>query len=233
MNVFITGANRGLGLGLVDHYLKMGANIWATCRNCQKANELSSLQEAYPKNLKIMPLSVTASDQIQQVSNDLQKQEIRFDRFFNNAGIMGDDQQDIGTPEAFLQVLSTNTVAPLFMAKAFLPCMQADSILINMSSLLGSITNVDQLISRGYAYPTSKAGLNMITKLLSRDFRPSRIAVVSISPGWVKTDMGGDQAPLSVDQSIPKVVEVVESITQEDTGKFLHIEHQELDWWFR
>ncbi|MGC9778359.1 MAG: SDR family NAD(P)-dependent oxidoreductase [Candidatus Heimdallarchaeota archaeon] len=116
------------------------------------------------------------------------------------------------------------------MSEKFLPLLErgTNAKIINMSSQNGSITQRTQ--GGKYSYCTSKAALNMITKILSNDLREKEITVLAIQPGWIQTDMGGLNAPLKPERSISKIIELVESKKIADTGKFLTQEDNVLPW---
>ncbi|KAM4734516.1 C-signal isoform 2-T2 [Anableps anableps] len=161
----------------------------------------------------------------------------------NNAAIGFSTNISSVTPEAMMTMLQVNTIAPLFVTKAFMPLLQIaaasscgmgihKAAVINMSSVLGSITlNCgDGANFRSYAYRTSKAALNMVTRCLAADLESSGILCMSLHPGWVKTDMGGPHADLTVEQSVSGILNVLFSLNERDHGGFLDYRGQNLQW---
>ncbi|XP_049866833.1 C-factor [Pectinophora gossypiella] len=241
--VLITGANRGLGLGMVKYLTKQkkAENIFATCRN--SSEELTKLSQEY-ENLHILNLDVTNiaafNDVASQISKLVGAQGLNL--LINNAGVTTKfTKLALVKPEQLLDNLTVNTVAPIMLTKTLLPLLkqaaEANSdkpmgtqraAVINMSSVLGSIAQNDQ--GGFYPYRCSKAALNAATKSMSIDLKKDHILVASMHPGWVKTDMGGKNAPLDVDTSIQGIFETVSKLSEGDSGKFLQYDGTELPW---
>uniref|UniRef100_A0A2A4JM24 Short-chain dehydrogenase n=1 Tax=Heliothis virescens TaxID=7102 RepID=A0A2A4JM24_HELVI len=241
--VLITGANRGLGLGMVKYLTKQNAakTIIATCRTVSE--ELKALS-AENKNLVILNLDVkdTSSfdDFSSKISEAVGKQGLNL--LINNAGVTTKyTKLPYVKAEQLLDNLSVNTIAPIMLTKSLLPILKqaADAnsdkpmgwhraAVINISSILGSI---EQNVQGGfYPYRCSKAALNAATKSMSIDLKKDNILVASLHPGWVKTDMGGKNADLDVETSISGIFQTIEKLTESDTGKFLSYDGTELPW---
>lgn len=217
-NVLITGANRGLGLELTRHYLTAGDRVFAGCREPQSANELKDLKG----ELQVLPLDVTddgsVTGALETVSGTIQHLDI----LINNAGttIKGESLENL-CPTEMLKVFDVNTVGPIRVLQKFAPLLKSanNGRVINISSQLGSIT---QARAWGqYSYNASKAALNMHTRRLAADSDSEGMIIISLHPGWVKTRMGGAQAPLSPQQSAAQIAQVVEGLTARDHGTFL------------
>ena len=133
-------------------------------------------------------------------------------------------------PELSLDVLNVNTIGPLRVSKALWPLLQSaqQTKVANISSLMGSIE--DCMSGRSYAYRTSKTGLNMITKILAVEGQHDNISVTSYHPGWAKTDMGGERAPVPVSVSVKGLIELINEQTQERSGRFYEYTGDELPW---
>ncbi|XP_056622609.1 C-factor [Triplophysa dalaica] len=143
-----------------------------------------------------------------------------------------------------LENFHTNSVAPLMLTKAMLPLLKRAAAketgmgihraaVINMSSLLGSVQlNCGEQANsfKWYPYRASKSALNMITRCLAVDFEEHGILCVALHPGWVRTDMGGPDAPLSTEESIASVLNVIGGLSERDHGSFLHYNGEELPW---
>ncbi|MCK4973093.1 MAG: SDR family NAD(P)-dependent oxidoreductase, partial [Candidatus Heimdallarchaeota archaeon] len=132
--------------------------------------------------------------------------------------------------EDFSKVFQVNTVSPILISEKFLPLLKdvIEPKIVNISSMSGSINNRTR--SGGYAYSSSKAALNMMTKTLSNELKEMEITVVAIHPGWIKTDMGGENAPLELESSITSIISVIDSLSIVDTGKFLDWQRNEVQW---
>ncbi|XP_048829282.1 C-factor-like isoform X2 [Brienomyrus brachyistius] len=161
----------------------------------------------------------------------------------NNAGIGKTMNLEMVTAEEMLKTYESNTVAPLMVTKAFLPLLRAAAMhgsgmgihraaVINMSSNLGSIQlNQGALAEiKYYGYRASKAALNMVTRCLAVDLVTEGILCVAIHPGWVRTDMGGPQGELSVEESVSSVLSVLAGLSEKDHGGYLDYTGKTLPW---
>uniref|UniRef100_A0A3B3Y5G3 Uncharacterized protein n=1 Tax=Poecilia mexicana TaxID=48701 RepID=A0A3B3Y5G3_9TELE len=170
----------------------------------------------------------SASEQVQSILGNS-----GLNCLINNAAIGFSTNISTVTPEAMMTMFQVYTVAPLFVTKAFLPLLQTAAAksgdpgmgfhraaVINMSSVLGSITlNCrDTAKFRSYVYCTSKAALNMLTRCLAADLEPSKILCMSLHPGWVRTDMEGPHADLTVEQSVSGILSVLFGLSERDNG---------------
>jgi NAD(P)-dependent dehydrogenase (short-subunit alcohol dehydrogenase family) len=223
--VLVTGANRGLGLEFVRQYAESGWNVIATCRDPEASADLSALDARHP-SLNIHALDVGNFAAIDRLAAELKGRTI--DVLLSNAGIFGpkplgdnDPRQNFGHIDyaIWAEVLRINTMAPMKMAEAFVDHLAASvqKKFIAISSIEGSITRAK---GRIYAYKTSKAALNMVVKNLGADLAPRGIITAAFCPGWVKTRMGGDTAPLEAPASIAGVRKVIESLAPDTTGRF-------------
>ena len=230
--VFISGASRGIGLELCRHLLERGDSILGGCRDPQKAHQLSKLQDNH-KNLEIVELDVDDEDSVQNCFNQLNLRGEKIDKLFNNAGII--DWRDLHTVgvDAFSQVLQTNLRGAFLVLKNALPCLQRSSEpwIYNMSSRLGSIElRGNTQLGGAIAYQCSKAALNMLTKQTAIDLAQFGIKVVSLSPGWVKTEMGGPEAKYEIMDSVKKILSVTDHLTTEQNGGFWGEDGKEIPW---
>ncbi|KAJ2952487.1 hypothetical protein O0L34_g6804 [Tuta absoluta] len=242
-SVLITGANRGLGLGMVKYLTKQNKveKIFATCRN--SSEELSQLAQEN-KNLQILHLDVTNTAGYGEVASAISQQvgNQGLNLLINNAGITTKfTKLPLVKTEQLIDNLTVNTVAPIILTKTLLPLLKAASdvnneqpmgtqraAIINISSILGSIEKNDQ--GGFYPYRCSKAALNAATKSMSIDLKKDKILVACLHPGWVKTDMGGKNAPLDVETSISAIFDTINKLGEQDSGKFLQYDGSELPW---
>jgi NAD(P)-dependent dehydrogenase (short-subunit alcohol dehydrogenase family) len=133
-------------------------------------------------------------------------------------------------PELSLDVLNVNTIGPLRVSQALWPLLQGSTPtkIANISSLMGSID--DCMSGRSYAYRTSKTGLNMITKILAVEGQNDNITVTSYHPGWAKTDMGGERAPVPASVSVEGLINLINQQTEGRSGRFFEYTGDELPW---
>lgn len=238
--IFITGANRGIGLDLTQRYLAQGdALVFATCRQPERATELQGLVAQHPEQLYILPLDVTNTDAIVQAFTFVREKVDGLDVLYNNAGSYPGGVDDMepssahfGALEmgAMLDVFRVNTVAPAIVAQAGADLLRngTNARLINVTSDAGSITR--RTSGCNYAYPASKAALNMLTRCLAGDFRADGVIVVSVHPGWIQTDMGGKHASLTLDEALPSLMRVVDGLTLADSGEFFNWDGARVAW---
>ena len=193
--VLITGANRGIGLEFVKQYAGEGARVHACCREPDKADKL----KAVAGDIVIHALDVRDAPAIYALAKEIDEP---LDIVIANAGAGGKDVGDFGAFDfdAFANLLRVNTLGPVATLEAFAPHLKkAKGKFAAISSQLGSIENATGFST---AYSTSKAALNMAIKSLARRFSEADVAIGVFHPGWVKTDMGGAEAPVTVDESI-------------------------------
>lgn len=223
--LLITGANRGLGLEFTRQYLAEGWRVHACCRSLEKAKKLKALEG----DLSTYRVDVTDALQVANLARELREEPI--DLLINNAGIYG-PRSGFGAQDydAWREALEINLLAPLRMVENFAAMLERAErpLVANISSRLGSI----ELNEGGGSYPyrTSKAALNMVTKNLSVDLADKGIAVISLHPGWVQTDMGGESATLSAEESVSGLRAVIAEAGPEVSGGFFSHDGKELPW---
>lgn len=220
--VLITGAARGLGLDFVKQYAAKGWTVHA----CARAPEML---RGIKGDIHAHKLEVTDYAAVTALAKTLSGEAI--DVLICNAGISGKEATVLGSldPAAWRATLEVNALAPLMMAEAFVDhvARSKDRKLIAISSRLGSITLAD---SGRYSYRVSKAALNMAWKGLSVDLASRGLTCVVLHPGWVQTDMGGQAATLTLEQSVPAMVKVIDGLTAADNGRFFNYDGTELPW---
>ena len=229
INVLITGANRGLGLGFVKKYLEKNVNVLCTTRDISGSKELLECKERYPNNIEIFELDLLKENGAKTLANQLNGMPI--DILINNAGVGSSNQHfEAVSSKPWLEVLKVNLIAPLIITQSLIENVKKSSAkkIYFLSSQLGSIG--DNTSGGMYIYRSSKTGLNQVVKSLSVDLKPKGITVVSLHPGWVKTDMGGPNAPVSIDESIKGMMQVIDKTDIRDTGRFLNYDGKELPW---
>jgi NAD(P)-dependent dehydrogenase (short-subunit alcohol dehydrogenase family) len=222
--VLITGAARGLGLDFVKQYGAKGWRVLACARDPE-----SSALKAVKGDIHWHELEVTDYPAVNALARKLSGEAI--DVLINNAGIAGSEATMFGSinPAVWRQTFEVNALAPLMVAQAFVDHVtrSQERKLIAISSRLGSITHND---GGRYAYRASKTALNMEWKSLSQDLAGKGVICVVLHPGWVQTDMGGASATLTIDQSVPAMVQVIEGLKPADNGRFLNYDRSEIAW---
>ena len=228
-SVLITGANRGLGFGFVKSFLAKNINVICTTRNISGSKELLECKKNYPDNLEILELDLLEKKSENILSDLLSDKPI--DIFINNAGV-GNSNQRFGvvSSKPWLDVLKVNLIAPLTLTQSIIENIKkgSEKKIYFLSSQLGSIG--DNTSGGMYIYRSSKTALNQVVKSLSVDLKPMGITVISLHPGWVKTDMGGPNAPVQIDESIKGMMQVIDRTDIRDTGRFLNYDGKELPW---
>jgi NAD(P)-dependent dehydrogenase (short-subunit alcohol dehydrogenase family) len=224
--VLIVGASRGLGLELVREYLRRDYAVVATERNRSEA--LHALGAGSPGRLRVERLDVTDDAAIEALLQTLDG--LRLDVLFVNAGVGSPtDLLEVGS-DVDVGVLHANAVGPARLARLFLPRVKPRSgVIAFMSSTMGSIE--DDTSGGWDTYRASKAAQNAYARALAvRHARPLGVTVLSINPGWVKTDLGGPRAPLQPEDSIPAVVDLVEARAGSGEHEFLDHTGDQVPW---
>ncbi len=225
----ITGANRGIGLAFARQYAADGWQVLACTR--QKSDALNSLAADYPGQVQVLTLDVTDHEQIEALSLSLADAAI--DLLINNAGIYSDsDAKGFGHTDydEWANVFRINTMAPLKMAESFAAQLSRSSLktLVTLSSIMGSISETSS--GGNYLYRSSKAAVNMVVKTLAIDLKTQGVTAIAFHPGWVQTDMGGQNAAITTTQSIAGMRQVISTLTLSDSGKFLDYNGHEIPW---
>jgi NAD(P)-dependent dehydrogenase (short-subunit alcohol dehydrogenase family) len=238
-SVLVTGASRGLGLELCRQYSRAGWRVFACCRSPANASELQLLAGVTSGKLTMHRMDVNSSTEIHAVAADLVDRPI--DILFNNAGVAdaygsgvleGMDDPDLRTydMEEWLEILRTNVVGPGRVTGAFVENVAKSDrkLIVMMASGLSSIANTWQ--AGRYAYRTSKAALNMLMRGVGAWLEPRGISVVSIAPGWTRTELGGPKAQNSVQEAVTGVRTVLDGLGINDTGTYWNFDGQRLPW---
>jgi len=227
--ILITGANRGIGLELAKAFAGLSWQVIACCRNPESAGELQLVASKHPGFI-VHHLDVDDVGQIIDLAGQLEGTAI--DILFNNAGILGPEHQSFGETDVdgWLEAFRVNSIAPLRMAEAFVEHVAASKrrIIAAMGSVMGSIAENEG--GGYYAYRTSKAAVHMVIKGLAVDLASRDIITVAFHPGWVRTRMGGNAAPLSPAESAAGLTGVLLGLTREQSGLLLDYLGQTRPW---
>lgn len=223
MNYVVTGANRGLGLELVRQLTGAGHRVIATARNPDSASELAAL------GVRIETLDTARADSVAAFAACLG--DVPVDVLVNNAGIMGHDGGRLADTdvEQLLTTLNINSLGPLRVTQALLANLRAGTgkTVVQLSSCLGSIADAEAGL---FGYRASKAALNMLNKVLSVELGGEGFTCVAMHPGWVKTEMGGADAPLTPEESVAGMVRVIGALKATHNGAFIDYQGEPLAW---
>jgi NAD(P)-dependent dehydrogenase (short-subunit alcohol dehydrogenase family) len=229
MRIVVTGANRGLGLGLATAFAARGDDVWATARQPAEASALQRLAHASDGRVHVHGLDVRSDEQVSAFAAAVGDAGV--DLLINNAGVAGKwstSLQSFDAAEA-LATFDTNALGAVRVTRALIPNLRGPrGKVVNMTSLMGSIA--DNGSGRAYAYRMSKAALNMATRNIAHEVKGFGGIAVALHPGWVKTEMGGDGAPEEIADAVTRIVTVIERLRPEDSGKFWHAKGNELPW---
>jgi NAD(P)-dependent dehydrogenase (short-subunit alcohol dehydrogenase family) len=213
--VLVTGASRGLGLEFVKQLAARGDRVIAACRNPGAVPEL----KAMGAGVRAAALDVADPLSIKSFVADLGGEGV--DVLINNAGLMGEDNR-VGAMklEEMRRIFDVNTFGPALLTQAVLPNLIKGQrkLVVNITSTLGSISA--GMPGMSYAYCASKAALNKISVKMAWDLKSMGIIVVSMCPGWNKTDMGGGSAPLEPKDSIGRILTMMDTFGLADSGTF-------------
>ena len=224
----ITGVSRGIGMAMMNELLRRGHNVIGACRNPEGERDLWEAKRDWKERFDSVRIDLADHASIAAAAKQLEGRPI--DVLVNNAGILKDGGKSLEALDfnAVQQSFAVNSVGPMMMTRCFVGNLElsADPKVVNMTSLMGSMT--DNKSGGYYAYRMSKAALNMFSICLAREF-PSW-TVLAMHPGWVKTSMGGPQAPIDPEESASGIIDVVSKATAKDSGRYLDFSGKELPW---
>jgi len=231
--VFVTGANRGIGLAITKILLEQGDTVIGACREPNQVGILTGLKAKYRDNLKIVKLDVNDNQSVAACAAATASQTDRLDAVLNVAGVQippYDQPLEDLDYQKMRDTFETNVIGPLRVTRALMPLLKkgVNPRLVNISSGVGSLAMTDN--PNFYAYGASKAALNKVSRTLSFAFKKDGITVVALDPGWVRTDLGGPNAPLSPEESAGAIVATLGKLDLSFTGKYIYNDGKELPW---
>jgi NAD(P)-dependent dehydrogenase (short-subunit alcohol dehydrogenase family) len=231
-SVFITGSNRGIGLALVKEYVARGAKVFATSR---RPDELTALPEQYGDQVSVLPLDVTQDESVSSAAETVASQIDALDILINNAAVYPEPSVDVKLGDLDLQdvrdAFETNVLGVARVTRALIALVgkARHGRIVNISSGAGCIATKDE--PGHYGYGTSKAALNYFTRAMAAEFAQTGVIIVAMSPGWVKTEMGGPQATITTEVSARGIADTIAKLTPTDNGLWYTYEGTRRDTW--
>lgn len=223
--VLITGTSRGIGRGLAEKFAAEGWTVLAAARRTTNVPLDPSIQA--------IPLDVLSDESVKQAAATIAAGYPYIDVLVNNAAVFpgeGDERLEDVRLDWFEEAFATNVVGVARVTRAFLPLLRKSAAprIVNISSGAGTIS--EKTDSAYYPYSVSKAALNMLTRAMAAEYRGEKIPVFALSPGWVKTEMGGSHAPLSVEESAGSLFQTMTRLGLEKSGGFFGRDGEVYPW---
>lgn len=231
--VFITGANRGVGLALAGRFLKAGFHVLAGNRNRSEAFEV--LAKAFPTTLTFIAMDVTDIESVRKAAREVGSRIHGLDILINNAAVYLEEKnaplEEINLADGYLEkTMDTNAFGPLRVTQQFLPLLEKGrrKLLMNISSEAGSIGDCRR--DREFSYCMSKAALNMQSKILHNYLQGRGIMVLAVHPGWVRTDMGGQEADIAPEESAEGIFKLTAKKWKADDQMYVDYRGKPMEW---
>ena len=238
----VTGAYKGLGFEWCRQLAKNGYQVILTAKETEKAKAAAGILEK--EGIAVFPtsLDITNEGQLEELSNWVSTEFGKLDLIINNAGVNPKDYtdkqkmakafylKDLAAQE-ILEVIHINSIAPLLVVKHFRQLLKQSKkpMVINISSWLGSVTKLS--FGGHYGYVGSKNILNIFNKSMAYELKDDNIISVNVNPGWVQTDMGGQKAQFTTEQSVTNLInQVLSKLSIQDSGKFFNYDGTEHPW---
>ena len=217
--VVITGANRGIGLELAQHYSRIGDHVIGVCR--QTSEELKAAAARV-----IEHVDVTSDESVARLAEALAGE--RIDLLINNAGLLQENELGCIDFDSLRAQMEVNAYGPLRVTEALMLLIPSGGKVANISSVLGSIARND--FGARYGYRASKAALNAFGKSLAVDLKPRGIAVAQLHPGYVQTGMTKGGGEINTTESVAGLTARIDALNLENTGSFWHQRGEALPW---
>jgi NAD(P)-dependent dehydrogenase (short-subunit alcohol dehydrogenase family) len=231
--ILISGANRGLGLAYTAELLSRGHQVLATVRRSSSTAELDELAQHHDQRLGVYRTDLNSQPEVDALFDAIYDDHESLDGLINNAGVLTeDDTIESVVLNDLLENYFVNAAVPAMMAKAALPFLAKghEPFVVNISSSFGSIELKRQDMEARYAYSMSKAALNMLTKTLATELDGRGITTVALHPGWVRTELGGPEAPQAPKEAAVRVVDTITALTIDANGSYLTADGRNLPW---
>lgn len=232
----ITGANKGIGLETAKQLAETGVTVLLGARDLAKGEAAAAPLKAAGLDVRAIKIDVDAPEEYPELVASIEKEFGKLDILINNAGIMldvfpGPNVTSTTSRETLVKTFETNVLAPIALTQALLPLLKKSDAgrIVNLSSILGSLTlhatkGSPIYDAKTFAYNTSKAALNSFTIHLAHELADTKIKVNSAHPGWVKTDMGSDAAPMEIPDGAKTSVWLATLPEDGPSGGFFHMQ---------
>ncbi len=235
---FITGGNRGIGLQTAVELAQAGIKVVIGSRDLKQGQKAVEKFQTQGGGVDVIEFDVTRAEDYQAAFDYFDSKYGRLDILVNNAGVaaggfpaVGPEHTAAEVPmETLRRVFETNFFAPVALTQKLLPLLKKSPAgrIVNLSSILGSLTlhadpNSPIYSAKSFAYDASKSALNAFTIHLAYELRDTKIKVNSAHPGWVKTDMGGEQAPMELGEGAKTSVALATLPADGPSGGFIHL----------
>ncbi|MBT3015024.1 MAG: SDR family oxidoreductase [Candidatus Thiodiazotropha endolucinida] len=206
----VTGANRGLGLETSRQLARLGHHVLMTSRNEVDGQAAQQMLLNEGLDVSYHPLDVRSEASVLAVVQHFRQHHKRLQILVNNAGIFPDPSPEDSASSIFnaeienvLNGFDTNTLGPLRLCQALIPLMDGEGCVVNVSSGMGQLSEMGGCCP---SYRLSKTALNALTRIFSEELKQTQIKINSICPGWVRTDMGGKEATLSIPEGVEGII---------------------------
>lgn len=212
MNILITGAGQGLGACMASLALQRGHTVYAAVHSLSHiAEELNHCKNRFGTSLHLMAMDVTDAKSIGKAADDIRQQGDTLDAIINNAAVMSEREKTIEDLDlsAMAKSFEVNTIGPMRVIQMLLPKLYRgkDQVIVNISSEAGTIVNA---FETNYPYSMSKTALNMFSERLREYLKPKDILVYAVHPGWMRTNMGGMDAPANPEDIANGILDILE-----------------------
>ncbi len=229
--ILVTGANRGLGLEFTRQLLVRGDRVLATCRHPGKAMALTGLAAAHPGHLHVLPLDLDKERSIAELAREAAALGDTLDALINNAGVLvSGERYGAIAAKSLGESFASNVIGPVLLIQALSPLLEKakNAKVMNLSSRLGSLAAGNGFGTPSYAI--SKTALNMATQQLAAALAPRGVSVFCVSPGWVRTDMGGANATTTPQEAVSGLLKVLDAASIADAGRFIGVDGKTIPW---
>jgi NAD(P)-dependent dehydrogenase (short-subunit alcohol dehydrogenase family) len=210
--IMVTGAGNGIGLALTNKLLAEGMQVFAVTRSWE-------IQGLTNDNLTLIKGDISNEASIGEVVEILKKQDVKLDYLINNAGVGVDLSDEVPTAGMMKASFDTNTIGTVLFTEAILPFLNSGAHVVFLSTAMALIRNLGPSAP---AYRMSKAALNVYAVMLSERLAPQHIRVTPLHPGWVQTRMGGEMAPVTIEDSVNGIYKPI--LENRETGKFWNVD---------
>ncbi len=229
----VTGANRGLGFAISEKLATMGAKVIMVCRNKESGEEAVKKLSERNMDVVLKTADVGKTEDIDKLHDEISKEYDKIDILVNNAGMNNESPEttiETIDLDVLNKIMQVNFVGTLVMCRKFAHMVKKsdDGRIINFGSGLGQLTPAR--MGPFPSYSISKNAVNMVTKILADNLKDTNVKVVSLDPGWVKTDMGGPDAMLEIPEGIDTPVWLATADPSEIKSGYFYKERKIIDW---